>query len=292
MRSQSLGLTYAISAAAVFAIQDGVSKHLGSTYPVPLVTMFRYWAFALFVIWLASRQQGGLRAAAASKRPWLQLTRGCLLAFQFGIATFSYVHVGLAQTHTIFAATPLVVACLSAVGLGEHVGWRRWIAISIGFAGVLLIINPADISLDAKIIIPLIFTLTYAIYSVLTRLSARTDTPATSFFYIGVVGTVIMTVIGPFYWTPIAPKDWFSMILLLATGTAGHYLIIKAYDLLSAVVVQPMSYIQTLLVCMIGVFVYGELMTSQMLLGGIIIIAAGSFTIWREAKAAGRNQRL
>ncbi|CDZ62454.1 DMT family transporter [Neorhizobium galegae] len=284
MTPRSTGLICAIAAVTIFSMQDGISKHLGSAYPPIFITMIRYWAFAGFAFALASRSAGGVKVAANANRPWLQVARGALLAVQIVISIFSFSHVGLAASHTMFAATPLVVACLSVPFLGEKVGWRRWTAIGVGFIGILLIVNPLNATFDARIVIPMVATLMFGLYSVMTRLASRTDTSDTAFFYTGVVGAVTITVVGPFYWTQVTPADWLWMLVLCITGISGHYLLIRAFNLLDAVVVQPMSYIQSVLVCLIGVFVFGEVMTANMIFGVTIVIGAGIFTIWREAR--------
>ncbi|MGE7369998.1 DMT family transporter [Neorhizobium sp. NPDC001467] len=289
MTFRTTGLLFALLAVSIFAIQDGISKHLGTAYPPIFVTMIRYWAFAGFALFLASRATGGLKRTTVANRPLLQISRGVLLVAQIVISVFSFSRVGLAQSHTIFAAAPLVVACLSVPILGEKVGWRRWTAIGVGFAGILLIINPLHANFDLKIIIPMISTTMFALYSVLTRLGSRADTSQTAFFYTGVAGAAAISLIGPFYWTTITFHDWFWMIILCFTGMSGHYLLIRAYSMLDAVAVQPIFYVQTVLVCLIGVFVFEEVMTLNMIAGSVIVIGAGAFTLWRESRL-GRRQ--
>lgn len=284
LSSRSCGLLFALLSVTVFAIQDGVSKHIGALYPVNFVIMLRFWIFAMFVVMIAGRSKGGVSSAVRTRRPVLQIGRGLLLANQFVVSTYAFAHVGLAQTHAIFASTPLLVACLSVPILGEAVGWRRWGAIGIGFFGVLLIINPVDMKIDASVALPALCAINFALYSTLTRLVAGSDTPATSFFYAGMTGAVVMSIIGPFYWTTIAFADWPWMIALCLSGIAAHYFLIRAYDLLDAVVVQPMSYLQTVLVCIIGVVVYNETMTEVMVIGSTIVVLAGLLTIWGKLK--------
>ncbi len=289
MTPRSTGLLFALTAVGIFAIQDGISKHLGTAYPPIFITMIRYWAFAGFVVAVASRSAGGLKSAATPNRPWLQVARGVLLVAQIVVSIFSFSRVGLAATHTIFAATPLIVACLSVPLLGEKVGWRRWAAIGVGFVGILMIVNPLQARFDSRIVIPIIGTAMFALYSVLTRLASRTDRAETAFFYTGFAGAVAISFIGPFYWSHITPVDWIWMLVLCITGMSGHYLLIRAYSLLDAVAVQPMFYVQTVLVCIIGVLLFDEVMTANMVVGCAIVIGAGIFTIWREARA-GRTQ--
>ncbi|MBP0598571.1 DMT family transporter [Herbaspirillum sp. LeCh32-8] len=285
MTPRATGLCFSLSAIFIFAMQDGISRHLGGAYPPVFIAMIRFWAFAGFALVLASRSSVGLGATAAAKRRGLQIARGVLLAVQIVVSIFSFSKVGLATTHSLYAGTPLIVACLSMPFLGEKVGRARWIATGIGFVGILLIVNPLHASFDAKIALPLFGMMLFAAYSVMTRLASRTDTAGTAFLYTGVAGAVAISVVGPFYWTHLTPGDWFWMLVLCVSSTCGHYLLIRSLEYLDAVVVQPMYYIQTVLVCLIGVFVFDEVLTPNMIAGCAVVICAGIFIIWREAMA-------
>lgn len=292
MKSTPLGYAFAILAFIIFSVQDAVSKHLGMAYPPVLVAMFRYWAFAAFAILLAMRARGGLKAAAATRRPLLQIARGMLLAIQIPIAISAFALVGLAQSQAIFASGPLIVALLSVPILGEKVGWRRWTAIGVGLCGVLLILSPSGGDFSPLIVLPIATAVIGAIYGLLTRLVSRVDGPMTSFFYIGTVGAVALSIAGPFFWTPLATSDWKWMILLCCTGIAGHFLLIKAYDNLHAVAVQPITYLQLVLASGIAVIVFGETLKANMVIGAVIVVGAGLFTVWRENVLARRNAAI
>lgn len=289
MKSTPLGYAFAIIAFTIFSVQDAVSKHLGMYYPPVLVAMFRYWAFAIFAILFAMRARGGLRAAVATRRPVLQIARGLLLAVQIPIAITAFAKVGLAQSQAIFASGPLIVALLSVPILGEKVGWRRWTAIGVGLCGVLLILSPSGDQFSPLVILPISTAVIGALYGLMTRLVSRVDGPMTSFFYIGTVGAVALSIAGPFFWTEISPSDWKWMILLCCTGIAGHYLLIKAYDNLDAVAVQPITYLQLVLASGIAVLVFGEVLRANMVIGAAIVVGAGLFTVWRENVLARRN---
>ncbi len=291
MTSKRTGYIFVLLAISIFSIQDALSKHLGGLYPPVLITMIRYWAFATFAIALASRSQGGLLAAAKTKRPVLQILRGVLLAFQIVIVIFSFATVGLAHSQAIFSSGPLFVALLSMPLLGERVGWRRWTAIIIGLLGVLLILEPGSSSFDLKLLIPLASSLIFAIYVISTRLVSRDDTAMTSFFYTGVAGAVAITAIGPFYWTALAPQDWVWMLMLCITGTTSHFFLIKAYELLDAAEVQPLTYLQLVFASIIGVVVFGETIGLNVIAGSAIVVCAGIFTVWRESVVARRKAK-
>ena len=131
-----------VATTFVFALQDGISTHLASEYNVLMIVTIRYWFFAAFVIAIARRQAGSVRAAAATTQPFLQIFRGLLLASEICIMVLGFVYLGLIEEHAIFACYPLLIAALSGPILGEQVGWRRWAAIGVGFVGVLIILQP------------------------------------------------------------------------------------------------------------------------------------------------------
>lgn len=292
MESKRTGYIFTLVAIFIFAIQDGVSKHLGSLYPPAFISVIRFWAFAAFAIMMAARSNGGVRAAASTKRPLLQVLRGVVLAGQILIVIKSFTLVGLAHSQAIFAATPLFVALLSVPLLGEKVGWRRWTAIIIGLVGVLIILEPDASGIDPVLLVPLAAAAVFSLYVIATRYVSRDDDAMTSFFYTGVAGAVALTFVGPFYWTALAPIDWGWMLLLCITGMSSHYFLIRAYDLLDASAVQPLTYLQLVLAAIMGVTIFGEHLTLNMVIGSVIVVAAGIFTIWRESVVAKRTAEL
>lgn len=283
MKSKAHGYLFALAATTIFSLQDAVSKHLGDHYSPIFVTMIRYWAFAAFCIVLAARKRGGLRAAARTTRPVLQIFRGVLLAVEIMIVIAAFAKAGLAHSTAVLAATPILVTLLSIPLLGERVGWRRWSAIIVGLAGVLLMLKPdAGGFLDPWLLLPVVSSVMYAIYLIATRFVSRTDTPATSFFYTGVAGAAVATLVGPFFWSDLQGWDKAWMGLLCITGMTGHYLVIRAYELLDASAVQPISYLGLVYASLFGVFLYGETLTWNIVAGAAIVVGAGIFTFWRE----------
>lgn len=121
-----LGIVLMVATTFVFAIQDTLTRHLAQNYSLLMVVMIRFWAFGAFVILLAARAPGGLRATARTAQLPLQILRGLVLTLEIAVMALAFVHLGLVETHAIFTAYPLIVAALSGPILGESVGWRRW----------------------------------------------------------------------------------------------------------------------------------------------------------------------
>jgi drug/metabolite transporter (DMT)-like permease len=280
-QNNNLGIWLMVATALVFAMQDGVSRHLAGEYNVFMVIMIRYWFFASFVIVVAARKAGGLRAAIATKQPFLQAFRGVLLAVEICIMVTAFVVLGLVESHAVFAVYPLLIAALSGPILGEKVGWRRWTAIGIGFLGVLIILQPGFGVFQPAALIPLLAALMFALYGLLTRYAARQDSAAVSFFWTGTTGAVTMTLIGVWFWEPMAPGDWLWMGLLCMTASFSHFLLIRAYEVAEASAVQPFAYLQLPFATALGVLVFGEALRLNVLVGAGVVVAAGLFTLWR-----------
>jgi drug/metabolite transporter (DMT)-like permease len=292
MKDRARGHVYILLAITIFAGQDAFSKILGEKYPPIMVTMIRFWAFAVFVIVMAALSPGGLRSAIVTRQPLLHVLRGVLLVVEVIIVVFSFITAGLAMSQAIFQATPLLVTVLSVPLLGEKVGWRRVSAILVGLVGVLIILNPTDVNFDLRLLLPLAAVLTYSLYNVATRAVGRTDSAITSVFYAGVAGALVATLIGPFYWTPIRPEDWPAMAALCVCGATSHYFLIKAYGVLTAVEVQPLTYLQLVLSVALATIFFHEAVTWNMALGAMIVVCAGLFTVWREHRLEVRSARL
>ncbi|MGH1412888.1 MAG: DMT family transporter [Pelagimonas sp.] len=283
-QNQALGIWLMVATMFIFAVQDGMSRHLADTYNVMMVVMIRYWFFAAFVIAFATRQSGGLRAIARSKKPWLQLFRSALLVLEICVTVLSFVYLGLVESHAIFICYPLIIAALSGPVLGEHVGWRRWGAIGVGFVGVLIVLQPSGGVFSPYAIIPLVGALMFALYGLLTRFAGRHDSAMTSFFWTGTIGALTATIIGITFWEPMSTPDWGWMIALSLLGILGHFLLIKCYEIAEASALQPFAYLQLAFASAFGVMLFGEIIRPNVALGSVIIIGAGLFTLWRERR--------
>ena len=279
-----LGIGLMTATTFVFAVQDGISRHLSTEYNVPMVVMIRYWFFALFVIALARLQTGSVRRAARTRQPGLQILRGVLLVLEIIVMVQAFVLLGLVESHAVFACYPLLIAALSGPVLGESVGPKRWAAIAVGFVGVLVILEPGVTAFAPAAAIPLLAALMFALYGLLTRYVAKEDTAATSFFWTGVAGAVTATLIGIWFWEPMTGPDWVWMGCLCLTGVAGHWLLIKTYEAAEASAVQPFAYLQLVFASAIGLTIFGEVLELHVALGALIVVGAGVFTLLRSAR--------
>lgn len=277
-----LGILLMIATTFVFAIQDGISRHLAGEYNVYMVVMVRYWFFAFFVITWAKLQHGSVRKVAYTRQPILQTFRALLLIAEICVMVLGFVYLGLIESYAIFITYPLIIAGLSGLILGENVGWRRWVAICIGFVGVLVILQPGFRVFSPYALFPLASAIMFALYGLLTRYAARKDSAETSFFWTGIIGAIGMTAVGAFYWQPMTQTDWGWMALLSLTGALAHFLLIKCYAVTEASTVQPFAYLQLVFGGALGMMVFNDSLRWGTAIGGTIVICAGLFTLWRE----------
>ena len=278
-----LGILLMLGTMLVFATQDGFSRLLAERYNVMTVVLFRYWFFAAFVLTLSASRKGGIARVAKSNRPWLQIFRGVLLVAEICVMILAFVRLGLVEAHAIFATYPLIVAAMSGIVLGEPIGWRRRVAVAIGFVGVLIILRPGFQVFSPDALIAVTAALMFALYSLLTRMVSRYDSAETSFFYTGVAGAVAITLVAPFWWDPMqTPTDWGWMAALCVFGASGHYLMIKAYEATEASTIQPFAFFQLVFASAIGIVVFGDVLQGWTVVGVVVIVAAGLFTFWRQ----------
>jgi len=221
-------------------------------------------------------------------RPALQIFRSVLLlgSTMCNFAALRYLQ--LDEAIALVFSTPFFVAALSGPLLGEWVRWRRWTAIAVGFVGVLVVTRPGLGSFQPAALLSLSAALFYALYSLTTRMLARTDSNETTLFYSNIVGAAALLPVVPFAWT--TPTDLLVVALMVSTGAVGsfgHYLLIAAHRLAPAAVLSPFIYTEIVLVIALGYLVFGDLPNRFTLAGAAIVVASGLYIVHRERKLHG-----
>lgn len=276
------GIWLMIAAVAAFAAQDGFSRYLAETYNTLMIVMIRYWVFAAFVTILALRRPEGLRRAIASTRLGAHFWRSALLVAEICLIVYGYTKIGLIESHAVFAVCPLLIVALSGPVLGERLSWQRWAAVAAGLVGVLIILRPGSGVFAPAALLPLGAAVLFALYSVLTRLTTRGEATFPSFFWPGVLGAGLMTLIGAGQWQTVAPQDWPLIAMYSALSVFSHWLLLKCYEVAEASSVQPFAYLQIVFVSIIGIVVYAEVLKVNVIIGAAIIVAAGIYALLHE----------
>ena len=282
LSNNKMGIVLMISAILCYSCMDGIIRYLSQHYNVITLGMFRYWFFALFIIIFHSRKGKSLKIVSKSKIQFLQILRSVILTVELCFAHYCFYKIGLIQTASIFAVGPLIVTALSVFILKEVVGWRRWTAITVGFIGILIILRPGINVFDPFSFIALGCAFLYAVYQVLARLVSRYDNNDTTLFYTGIVGVIILSSIGPFFYKEVQAIDWLWIFIISILGLSAHFCIIKSLQLAEASMLQPFSYLHLVFVSIIGILVFNEILETPVLVGSIIVVSAGLYTFWRE----------
>jgi drug/metabolite transporter (DMT)-like permease len=280
-----LGIGLTILAILIFGLQDALSKILVQTYSPFQLAMMRFWAFAAFSLILVSRQ-APLRQAFASRWPVLQVLRAVLLIADIWLFAAALKTVPLAELQAITLVYPLIVTLVAIPILGEKVGVFRFTAVGVGFLGALVIVRPGGLPLDWGVGFAILSASFYAIYIALTRKVSSADSTATSMVYVGVIGLVLTSGVGIFFWTPM---DLFSlglMALVMITSTAAHGIMMVALSRAPASVIQPFNYTALPWGIALSYLFFGHLIDTVSLMGAAVIVGAGLVVMARERRLA------
>ena len=273
----------------LFAGNDATAKFLNAYMDSLQVVWARYMsAFALAIILMNPVKNPGVMRTG---RPWLQLGRSTLLVVSTTLNFIALRYLQLDQTMTIMFCTPFLVALLGGPLLGEWIGWRRWIAIIVGFCGVLLVARPGAGGIHPAALMILASALCYAFYSISTRVLSRTDSDQTTNFYSNLVGAAAGTVVVPFVWTPQSdPKVIALMCAMGLFSGFGHYLLIRAHRLAPAAVLAPFIYSEIVWMIALGFLVFGDVPNHWTLAGVAVVIASGLYLLYRERLVGPRGR--
>jgi drug/metabolite transporter (DMT)-like permease len=276
------GIFLTIFCVLVFGVQDALFKLLVQEYSPFQVAMMRYWGFALFALWLVSRQ-APLSKAFQSKTPKWQIARGVFLIADIWCFAFGLISVGIAEAQAIASIYPLLVTLIAIPVLGEKVGPFRFIAVGAGLIGTLIIVRPGMVPMDMGTIFLLASAALYAVYIVITRKVTRVDSASTSMLYTAVVGLVLSSAVGVFFWQPMGWGHLAIIITIMGTTIAGHGLMTYALKLAPASVIQPFNYLAIPWAICIGYFAFGEHIDPLTLVGAAVVVGAGLVVMARES---------
>ncbi len=283
-RDQTLkGIGILVVATFFFAAQDAITKHLVQSLSVFQIVAVRFFFFALFALAFAARRVGLRRSFQSANLP-LQVVRGLLIMAEISLFALTIGYMGLAEMHALFACFPLVITALSVPLLGESVGWRRWLAVAIGFVGTLIIIRPGAGIFNPWALGAISAASMFAVYNILTRKVSRDDRFETSLVYFGLVGFLSSLVFAVFVWKTPTPTESLLLLAISITGIIGHLSLIKALELVPAVILQPFNYFVLVWAIILGFLIYGEVLDPITLAGAAIVVGSGVFIAFREHK--------
>jgi drug/metabolite transporter (DMT)-like permease len=285
-RARLIGIGLMCAALICFAALDTIAKWLSLYLPTLEVVWARYASH--FFLSLLILNPWTVPGMFSTQRPWLQIGRSALLFASTVLNFFALRYLQLDQTAAIAFTTPFMIALLAGPLLGEWMGWRRWIAIIVGFAGVLLVARPGMGGIHWAAAISVLSMLCYAGYIVSTRFLAGYDSTATTVFYSALVGFVAASVPLPAVWVmPEDPLVIGGMIAVGALGWIGHLFLILGHRYAPAPILAPFIYTQLIWYVAGGFLVFGDVPNSYTLAGAAVVISSGLYLLYRERKVKG-----
>ena len=283
-----LGIGLMIIGLSLFTAGEAIVKTLASDYDITQIVWARYVFHALVTFIVFSRLNIG--KMARTTRPWLHIIRSALMLAATAFFFTSLRYLPMADAVAIHFVAPLLVTALSIPLLKEKVGPRRWIAIFVGLAGVLIIIRPGMGVMHWAAILPLCTAVCYAIYQILTKIVTRTDNTDTSLFWMSAFGVVVTSIAVPFSWTAPNLIDWVLMIVLGTVYGTGHYFVIRGLEIAPASKLTPFQYTQIIWATLYGLIIFGQFPDGPTLIGVAIVIGSGVY-IWHRENVLGAGDR-
>ncbi|MEZ5823908.1 MAG: DMT family transporter [Geminicoccaceae bacterium] len=269
---------------------DALAKILAATQSPGEIAWSRFLFQASLllplVVWRARRRPTGPVASLH-----LQALRGVLIALTTLLFFAALRYLPLAEAISIFFVEPLILTLLSAVFLGETIGWRRIVGVLVGFAGALVIIRPSYEVFGLAAILPVGAAFCFGVYLVLTRKLATSTDPITLQFVAGLSGLAAMS-LALFAGSALEvevlaarwpdPREWLLMAGLGVVATTGHLLVVQAFRLAPASLLAPFQYLEIISATLLGLLLFGHFPDMWSWVGISTIVASGLYVVHRE----------
>lgn len=275
------------TAVTLFSCLDSTAKYLVTTSQLPVSQVVWLRFVGQFVLMAVILGPWTIPSLLRTQKLGLQITRSFLMVGTTICNFIAVKYLRLDQTISIAFLAPLVVAALAGPLLGEYIGWRRALAIVVGFLGILIVVRPGVAEVHPAFAVAFLSMLIYALFMLLTRKLSTYDPPLVTFFYALLVGTFGGAIVAIPEWVwPTDAFQWLTLLSLGAFGGLGHYLLILAYRIAPASSVSPFLYFQILSMVALGYLMFGELPDLWTLVGSGVVIASGIYLVHRERVAA------
>ncbi|MEP2533884.1 DMT family transporter [Shimia sp.] len=297
-----LGPFSALVATFFFSINDVTIKFLSGDYALHEIVLVRSLVGLSVLLVLIVPLGGGFRVLR-TRRIGMHLIRGACVVFANTTFFLGLSVLPLADAVAVFFVSPLIITAMSAIFLREHIGPRRLIAVAAGMVGVLIMISPGAGAFNVALLLPFLAAFAYGTLHILTRKIGDTESAATMAVYIQIVFILVSSCVGITLghgdfaeqggamigfllrgWVWPASMDWPLLILLGVSSAGGGFFISQAYRISEASLIAPLEYAAMPMAVIFGVLVFGEWPEPSTWVGMVLIIGAGLFVFWREAR--------
>jgi len=284
----------------VLPVMDAIAKYMavvGGMSPAQ-VTFYRF--FFQVVCTLPLLLMVSPSALFSAKRPWMNCLRGVLHASASLMFFAAVKYMPLADVFAIYFVEPFMLTMMSALFLGDRVGWKRWTAIVVGFGGAMIVIQPSFEIFGWTSLLPVACAFLYTLYLFLNRAIGDADSPLVMQTMSGIAGTLFMgaallagDALGDKDFAVSLPQSGLALALLVLLGSISgymHLLIVRAFRLAPLSLLAPFQYFEIISATILGYALFSDFPTPSKWLGIVIIVASGLFIIWRERQQAGANR--
>ncbi|MEM7696043.1 MAG: DMT family transporter [Pseudomonadota bacterium] len=274
------GILLMCGAVACFAFLDATAKWLGQTMFALDIVWLRYAAHIILVALFLRIWED--RSAFDTRRPWLHTLRGAHL---LGATLFNFwaiQHLQLAEASAIMFAAPLIVTALAGPVLGETIGLRRWVAVGVGFIGVLIVTRPGTAAMHWAVGLSVVSVINYSLYTLLTRKMNATENAHSLLLLPAFVGAGALAPFAPSALSALEGWQWALAGLMGVFGAVGHFMLVAAHGMAGAALLAPFVYTQMIWMIVLGLLLFGDVPDVWTLVGSAIIAASGLYVLHRE----------
>ena len=279
---ESLGIFFAVLAFLSFSLLDAVQK-TAIIYHSVFQLLFIKYCFVLILSLIESQRKKNYKFYK-SRNIKLQFLRSILSVIESGCFVLAFKFLTLADVHSIASLTPVLVVALSSIILREQVSLQTWIAIFVGFMGVLIIMRPGLSIFDPKSLIPLAGAFFLSIYQIITRKVSLKDSNETSLFYTSVTGITFMGFVSFYYWSPFMEYSFLFFIAIGIFYSLGLYFQIIALSMARAGIIQPFHYTLIFWAIILGYIFYDDFPDIPTLIGSLVITVSGIYAFYIKDK--------
>ena len=272
-----VGILFAVAAYFSFSILDAFQKTAVINHSIFQLLFIKY-IFTLLLSCSEAKRKKNYKFWQ-SNNVKLQVLRSFFSIIESGCFVLAFRYLSLADVHSVGSLTPVIIVALSALILKENVSPKTWIAIFVGFLGVLIILRPGLSIFDIKSLLPLMAALFLGLYQVVTRKVSENDSTETSLFYTSLIGFIVMSILAFVYWQPLTLNSYFLFTGIGIFFSMGIYFQIIALSKARASIIQPFHYTLIFWAIILGYLVYDDLPDMPTIVGAIIIAASGIYVL-------------
>ena len=272
-----VGILFAVAAYFSFSILDAFQKTAVINHSIFQLLFIKY-IFTLLLSCSEAKRKNNYKFWQ-SNNVKLQVLRSFFSIIESGCFVLAFRYLSLADVHSVGSLTPVIIVALSALILKEKVSPKTWIAIFVGFLGVLIILRPGLSIFDIKSLLPLMAAFFLGLYQVVTRKVSENDSTETSLFYTSLIGFIVMSILAFVYWQPLTLNSYFLFTGIGIFFSMGIYFQIIALSKARASIIQPFHYTLIFWAIILGYLVYDDLPDMSTVAGAIIIAASGIYVL-------------